>query len=120
MPKYDDAQFTQVLEKTILVPAGAAGVSGKFSSFATLILKRLGGSAVIAGTGVTNTIVVRTNGVAIAGGTSTAGTTVANAAIPTVALGNVVVAPGVVIDVVQGADATGSTAVTLEYSQQNA
>ena len=120
MPKYDDAQFTQVLEKTVVIPAGAATVAGKFSSFATLILKRLGGSAVTAGTGATNTVVVRTNGVAISGGTSTAGTTVANAAIPTVSLGNVVVAPGVVIDFISGADATGSTSVTLEYSQQNA
>lgn len=118
---YDSPDFLLHRERVHQTVAGASGVSGKFVSFATLLLKRMKAVVVTAGTssGAGNKVdlYVDTNSVAtVTLGSSTAGVVSADVDLSAVAA----VAPGSVVSFKNGTDATGVAAVTLEYVEQAA
>lgn len=116
---YDQTDFTLKRERVHITTAGNATVSGKFTSFATLLLKRMNAMVITAGTSATTgnkvDLYVGTASVAsITLGSDVAGTLEANVDLTALAA----VAVGTPVSFKNGTDATGVASVTLEYTEQ--
>jgi hypothetical protein len=118
---YSDPVFQIARERVMQTVAGAAGVSNKYVSYATQVLKRMKAVVVTAGTsaGSGNQVSLIKNGTATLGaivlGSDAAGTIEAS-----VDLASAVVLPTDYLQLVNGTDASGVAAVTVEFVEQPA
>lgn len=116
---YDSPDFNLKRERVHLTTAGASAVTGKFTSFATLLLKRMKANVITAGTssGAGNKVDLYVGTASVATvtlGSSTADTVSSDVDLTAIAA----VAPGTVISFKNGTDATGVAGICLEFTEQ--
>ena len=118
---YDQTDYTLKREKTVITTAGNAAVSGKFVSFATLLLKRMNAMVITAGTSATtgNKVDLYVGTASVA--SITLGSDVAATLEAAVDLSALAAVPaGTPVSFKNGTDATGVASVCLEYTEQPA
>jgi hypothetical protein len=116
---YDSADSTVHREVVTQTLAGNAAVSGKFVSFANLLLKRMQAVVLVAGTssGSGNKVDVYVGTSSV--GTVALGSSTAGFVSSVVDLSSAAVVPaGTPVSLKNGTDATGQAAVTLEFVEQ--